>query len=246
MIKNIVKTLKVWLIFILVLFLEPTQLYSQNFKLIHRASYSSPFVIMIVENEVFDEMYNKILEVMHKTNASFFIINGSNIPLKTIKVSLNILLNQDFVISKNNIYLVIAGNSDFFNAHNMFNDDLFPSKYYINTDNSEFAVSDFDTGNYQNIDILQILNKLKKKYLWEIDLAKIRNDNSTDYYLLKAEYGLGLACSMTMPIGIRLNTYIPKSFITYDFSAYRSLNTKWKINANFALGFKIPDPQKEA
>jgi hypothetical protein len=221
------------------------QLNGQNFKLIHRSSYSSPLVIAIIENDVFDEMNDKITEIMPKTNASFLIINGSYASVKTIKDSVNFMLNQGLEISKKNIYLVIVGNKLFFDNFNSFNSDLFPSKYYVNTENSVFDTPTYNSVLYSNVDMLTLVNTLKEKYLWELELEKLKNNNKTEYNLLNAEYGYGLASSVTMPISMRTSTYIPISFVTYDIYAYRSLNANWKVYANFTLGFKIPDPQKE-
>jgi hypothetical protein len=235
------RKLKILIGSVILLMINNTALFSQDIRFAHKPNCTSPLFVAIVEHNAYNNFIQKINDITQKTNASFYIINGSEVTMEMVKDSLNILLNSGISISKTNIYLVIVGNQKFFLKNNVLVDDLFPAKCYLKTDSGTIETPGFYQEQYQTSDLLNITNILKRKYLWGVEKESIQEKYAVDYNLLKAEHGLGLGMSMNSPISIRDNSYNPNSYTTYGLTGYRRLNEKWKLYGNLFFSIKRPD-----
>lgn len=218
--------------------------FSQDFQLIHKSDNFAPFYIIISENSVIDEVTQKIEPEAKASKSSYLIVNGTNINSETIKDSINDILNSELEIGKRNVYLIIIGNGDFFNVHDKFTNDFFPSMCFVQTDKEKCNYTDYYHQYYDKINFDLIYSTLKKEDLWEIDLDTIKKNYRSNYYLSKAEYGLGLGLSLTKPIGLRNENKLPGSYLSYDIYGYRRMSKQWKIFGNFTFGFKNPNVKK--
>ncbi|MCP4552846.1 MAG: hypothetical protein GY834_12575 [Bacteroidetes bacterium] len=219
--------------------------FSQDFKLIHKPDYSAHVYIIISENSVVNEVTKKIESEAKSHTSSYLIINGTNINSEIIKDSINNILNSELHITKTNVYLIIIGSGEFFNAHDKFTNDFFPSKYFVQTDSTYCNYTDYYHQYYDKLDFDKIYSVLGKKYLWMIDLDAIRMNYRLDYHSSRAEYGLGLGLSLTKLIGLRNENQLPGSFRSFDIYGYRRMNERWKIYGNLTFGFKRSNIKKK-
>ncbi|MCG8700246.1 MAG: hypothetical protein MI922_19490 [Bacteroidales bacterium] len=234
------RTLLIWILLIVHL----PRLNSQDIKCIHTPHYFAPLYVVITEHTLFEELHEIIYEEAKTKQSSYALINGTNLNPRDIKDSINVLLNSELVIGKRNVYLLIFGDCEFFENHNKYTNDFFPARYFVQTSGGECNYPGFYHQHYNSLDFNEIYAKLNEKTLWEIDLEQIKTNHRSDYHLSKAEHGIGLGLSLSKPYGIRYDSYLPRSFLTYDIYGYRRINENWKIYGNLTLGFKIPDPEK--
>ncbi len=237
--------MKRYLIFFFLMVFNLMDAFSQDFKLIHKPDYSAHVYIIISENSVVNEVTKKIESEAKSHTSSYLIINGTNINSEIIKDSINNILNSELHITKTNVYLIIIGSGEFFNAHDKFTNDFFPSKYFVQTDSINCNYTDYYHQYYDKLDFDKIYSALGKKYLWRIDLDAIRTNHRLDYHSSRAEYGLGLGLSLSKPIGLRNENQLPGSFISYDIYGYRRMSERWKIYGNLSFGLKRPKIEKK-
>jgi len=214
-------------------------LYGQNMKLIKNSGNDAPLVIMVIEDNLMTDMNVKIDKDSKLLNVSFLVVNGTKSSIVSIKDSVNVLLNSNLSISKTSVYLVVVGSKDFYEKQNQFNDDLFSSKYLIQTDNEPIKDLSYKITKYQDLDLVETINDLNKTHLWDIDLFRIMEKQTAS----TSKNEIGFSVTKYVPTGFKFDSDLPKSLTNYNLSFSHNLFKHFKIIENIALGFKKPNMQ---
>jgi hypothetical protein len=215
-------------------------LQGQNCSFSKNSGNYMPLILMISEDGPFSEMNDTIKKTLPLTNASFISINGSFLSPSEITDTVNTILNKEKQIDKNKIYLIIVGSNSFFEKQNQFVNRIFPSKFFIQTEQDSIYGASFETVSIDSMNLKRILAQMYQSHLWENDLASIEHRTVLDTVDYNRSFEVGLGFFQNYPLLIRSDANFPRTISTLELHMAIDFSWKYRLIASFSTNYHKP------
>jgi hypothetical protein len=209
---------------------------AQNSKLIVNTESFRPLVVIVYQDEDERILLNSIADLSDKDRNGhhFLLIYGEKTNEATTTRIINEALNKDvnFRIDKQKIYLMLL-KSDM------------PLRTFL-SDQAIFAdVADVILGSYgEKVDFAPVLDKMKTKYLWNIDIDNIQKMGRKTSFKNR-RLGFGLVAGINTQDVFKTDTaFLPSRITKMGLSFNYRLSNRWQLSGRIMGSFKLPNQSK--
>lgn len=236
--------LKLLLFLLGLLLLGHTGCLGQSVKLTNTPRYGAPFIIMVAQGALVPGLETKIKAYKDPLQSTYLLINGDVLTPEAVLDTVNNLLNSPLPISKEYVYLVIAGDDAFYQQQNRYTTDFFATTWFLRADSAPNLHADINVSAYYSTALSDLVPKLRQHYTWQIEVKRIKADNVSEVKRNKKEFGIGFRWGQAFPL-VKVNKeLVPTSIRALSLTGYRRVSNRVQVNATLSAGFDFPNPRK--
>ena len=236
--------LKLLLLVLVLILLGSIGCWAQSVKLINTPRYDAPFIVMVAEGPLSSGLETKIRAYKDPRESTYLLINGDDLSLEAILDTVNNLLNSALPISKEYVYLVIAGDDDFYQQQDRYTTDFFAATWYLRADTSSTLLTKTNASSYYTTALSDLVSQLRQHYTWQIEVKRIKASNVSEVKRNKKEFGIGFRWGQVFP-HVKVNKeLVPTSIRALSLTGYRRVSNRVQVNATLSAGFDFPNPRK--
>jgi hypothetical protein len=209
---------------------------AQNSKLIVNAESFRPLVVVVQQGGDEKMLLSSIADLSEKDRNAhhFLLIYGEKADQATITRILNETLNKDvnYHIDKQKIYLLLL-------------EADIPLRNFL-TDQAIFAdVAEVATeSNSKTINFTPFLDKMKTKYLWNMDVENIKKSGMKITHKNR-RLGFGFVAGMHTQDVFKTDTaFLPGRITKMGISLNYRLSNRWQLSGRVMGSFKLPNQSK--
>jgi hypothetical protein len=209
---------------------------AQNSKLMLNTESFRPLLVVVHQADDEKILLNSIADLSEKDRNGyhFLFIYGEKTNQATITRILNETLSKDanFYINKQKIYLLLLKADA-------------PLRAFL-SDQAIFAdVADMGSGSYgEKVDFAPVLDKMKTKYLWNMDVENIKNSGMKITHKNR-RLGVGFVMGMHTQDVFKTDTaFLPSRITKLGISLNYRLSNRWQLMGRIMGSFKLPNQSK--
>lgn len=208
---------------------------TQSVQSIGQPKWKSPFVIVLAEkgNETLSLKVLKEYQDLRGTSFVWLEMESAGNEVMVVN-SINQLLNDSTGIDMQRVYLIISGSAKFVDKFQFLTTSLFFSNHQI-FENSDPVSEEA---------LRQVVDELSEKYLWDIRLDQIRNDQVSDLRQNSVRSGLSFNMNTIVPFYDGFEAKLKPVFNSYGIGVYHQWSARWQALINFSASLNIPSRGK--
>jgi hypothetical protein len=210
---------------------------AQDIKILKNTDGISSFVVTIVQENYYQRLNDSFENNLIKTKGLFLIINGTTLPEIKIRDTVNSVMNSEIPINKKSVHLMVVGDKEYVNRLNRYTEQIFASKWVIQTDTGSFQDSTYRKVSFAEMNLASILAHMNKINLWDIELITLEKV-SIRKPKERIPFGIGFGFTQLFLEDHHAFYDIPNTLNCYDILLSKSLDKNFKLSG--VISFNLP------
>ncbi len=204
------------------------------------------FYVVISEDEIFEQVELNLQEgYFTGGSCSFALINGDNLSMKEKAEVVNDILNRRKNISLEHAYLVIVGDSEFFERNYELNSMIFARVLYLRTGGDEMFPEKISNAGFAGGEaFVEAIQALQEYRTWNIAIHDIKTNNARDLNGGVQGISVGLHIGHFVSSSHNVEGYIPSNFMNYGIHFIQPMGKRFQLKVETGVGVRMPSKKK--
>jgi hypothetical protein len=197
--------------------------------------WQAPFVVIVGEagNPVFSDDLLRDYQDTKGTSFLRFEMDRTTSALSVVN-QINRILNDSAGIDLQHVYLILAGSPEHIARYQFLSESLFFPNHEVLNGSDPVSADELRT----------IVNSLSEKYLWDIRLDLIKDNNVSDLRQNATQSGLSFNTSLVVPFYDGFTANLRPLFNAYGLRVYHQWSARWQVFFNLEASLNIPSRSK--